>query len=92
MKQLLIAVVVALFAFFATPISGQNAPSQPAGKIPVHVKLMTRNHGDSVVLRWAFSEPEAWRWLNAQGWILERFELDATTNKAGKPNRSSRHR
>lgn len=53
-----------------------------AAKLPVHLHLKTRNYGDHIVLRWGFSEAQAWRYLNKQGYILERYELDNATNKA----------
>jgi fibronectin type 3 domain-containing protein len=82
MKQIITSVLVAILAVLTQPIFGQNPPHQYSNKIPVHLKLLTRNQGDKIILRWAFSEPEAWRWVNTQGWVLERFELDNATNKA----------
>lgn len=82
MKHFLINVQFFLFVSLTMPLFAQKTTPQSAGKIPVTIKLLSRNYGDSIVLRWAFSEPEAWRWVNTQGWILERFELDGATNKA----------
>jgi uncharacterized protein len=87
MKQaicILIAVIISLFGqplFAQTPVSTQNSKLETQN-LPVHLKLKARNYGKKVVLRWAFNEPEAWRWLNAQGFTVERFELDHETNKA----------
>lgn len=82
MKQFLTSLFLFIVASLTSPLFGQNKTEKTVEKIPVQIKLLSRNHGDSIVLRWAFSEPEAWRWVNAQGWILERFELDGATNKA----------
>ncbi|MBL7815613.1 MAG: fibronectin type III domain-containing protein [Saprospiraceae bacterium] len=82
MKQIVIYIVAIVMSLFVRQLTAQNTPPQYSEKIPVHLKLLTRNYGNKIVLRWAFSEPEAWRWVNTQGWVLERFELDGTTNKA----------
>jgi uncharacterized protein len=86
MKRAIIILVAILLAFLAKPIIAQNTPlsinAQKEGKVPVHLVLKARNYGKKVVLRWGFTEPEAWRWLNSRGWVLERFELDHVTNKA----------
>jgi uncharacterized protein len=82
MKQFLLSLAAFILTVAISPVFGQNKTDKSEDKLPVQIKLLSRNYGDSLVLRWAFSEPEAWRWINTQGWILERFELDGATNKA----------
>jgi uncharacterized protein len=76
-----------LFAFITLIIVSTTSVSQSkkdaiqTEKLPVKLKLMANNRGKEVVLRWAFSEPEAWRYLSTQGFWLERFELNDVTNE-----------
>ena len=82
MKNILFSLTLLLLAF---SISGLNAQTSGTdAPVDVHLRMLGRNYGDKVVLRWAFNESEAWRYLNTQGFILERFELDDKTNQASK--------
>jgi len=80
MKFQIIALLAGLLFFTGINSTIQAQKSEP--KTDVHLSIKARNFGDKVVLRWGFSEPEAWRYLNTYGYMVERLELDDKTNKA----------
>ncbi|MBK8225577.1 MAG: hypothetical protein IPK70_00200 [Flavobacteriales bacterium] len=49
-----------------------------------HVRLVARNTADSVVLRWAASDPAAWRASNVHGYRVERLLINERTSRSSK--------
>ena len=78
----LISCLAALFIYSTGAVCQSGKTSGKATEIlPVQLKLIAKNRGREISLRWAFSEPEAWMYLSSHGFWLERFELDDATNE-----------
>lgn len=57
--------------------------SQPVNEIhKLKISLIARSYGDSIYLRWAVTDPAAWRIVKENGFILERAEVQSN----GKTN------
>ena len=50
-----------------------------------HLRIIARQHADSVVLRWAPLNAAEWAQMNRYGYRLERFEFNENTTKNSKP-------
>jgi uncharacterized protein len=83
MINLIKTLIFFLLAFAgALPIAlGQTEAGMETPVQDIQMRLTGRSYGDSIVLRWAVPTSDAWRYLNEQGYVLERLTLDDKTNQ-----------
>ena len=81
MKTIYLCLVLLLTLNITLP--GQTRKTKKSKQTPVkqeisqvNIGLIARSYGDSIVLRWAYTEAYAFRTFNESGFILERLSLD----------------
>jgi hypothetical protein len=68
----------------AAPVASVPAKKDTLAKYkPRSLYLLAKNYGDSVVLRWAPTEPVFWKAANRVGYVIRRYQLEGT-----KPSRN----
>lgn len=68
-----------LCLFLVTTAIGQDLASADTIKYAPSIYIIGKNYGDSVVLRWAPTDPMLWRDYNETGYIIEKYELSEET-------------
>ncbi|HXD77564.1 MAG TPA: hypothetical protein VN616_07135, partial [Puia sp.] len=68
--------VIAILIFVAAALSGvaQVAKGRDTGPRHLHLRVLARSYGDSIVLRWAPADPVAWLMGNDSGYRIARID------------------